>query len=98
MRAIHYRVLLVLTFCWSALGQQPELRLLLKVPNAVAVTGTPDSGYYILTSDNAVYGYKQTSSGPQFASKFALKESGNGLDITLVQAGQQNSILVTQWE
>lgn len=98
MRIIHHGVLLVLAFCCSALGQQPELRLLLKVPSAVAITGTPDSGYYVLTSDSAVYAYKQTSSGPQFAGKFALKDTGGGLDITLVQTGQQDSVLVTQWE
>jgi len=98
MRTIHYRVLLFLALSLSAACEQNELRLLLKVPKAVAVTGTPDSGYYVLTSDNQVYGYKQTSSGPQFTTKFALKDSGGGIDITLVPTGYQGSVLVTQWE
>lgn len=80
-----------------ATGQQSGLRLVLNVPKAIAVTGNPDTGYYVLTSDGVVYRYMQSSSGLQFASRFALQTPGDGLDLVVARIDQQDSVIVTQW-
>src|SRR5262249_1433785 len=86
---------LVLLTCAAA--QEPDLRLVLKAPNAVAVAGAPGSSYYVLSSDGVVYRYTQAGSDFHYAGTFALRDPANPIDMTFAQVGQQESILVTQW-
>ena len=81
-----------------AAAQQTDLRLILKVPDAVAVDGLPEVGYYILAADNVVYRYSKADSGLQFVGRFALEAPGtNGIDLTFVRDNKQDTIVVTQW-
>ena len=95
-----YRLLVAFTallFSTVSLGQQPELRLVAKVPYPVAVAGLPDAGYYILSAENIVYRYLATNSGLQFSSRFPLNPPGDAIDIAFLHVDQEDSVMVTQW-
>jgi hypothetical protein len=97
MRALCRFTLAVMVLNCAVAAAQQELRLVLKVPNAVAMDGFPDTGYYILTSDNAVYHYADTSGELRFIRKFPLQGTGDAMDLTFVRADGQDSVVVTQW-
>ncbi len=79
-------------------GQNPDLRLLLKVPNAVAIEGMPEIGYYILSADDTVYHYGTSGSGLQFSGRFSLQGTdAYGIDVTVIRDNNQDSIAVTEW-
>src|SRR5262249_6959591 len=86
---------LALAACAAA--QESDLRLVLKAPNAVAVAGTPESGYYVLSSDGVVHRYTQTDSDFHYAGTFALHDPASPIDITFARVGHEESVLVTQW-
>jgi DNA-binding beta-propeller fold protein YncE len=79
-------------------AQQADLRLVLKVPNAVAVDGLPEVGYYVLAADNAVYRYAKVGSDLQFIGRFSLQGRAKGIDLTFVRDSSQDTVVVTQWD
>lgn len=88
--------LILLSF--GAYAQQSDLSLLSKVQGAIAVTGAPGRGYYVLTSDKAVYHYTEIRAGRlSFAGRFDLQAPGKGIDIAFARVDQQDSVLVAQW-
>jgi len=82
----------------TAAGQQADLRLVLKVPDAVAVDGLPEVGYYVLTANNVVYRYARADSGLQFVGRFSLQTSATGIDLTFARDNRQDTVVVTEWD
>lgn len=89
-------LLLAIVGCaWLApAAQNLQLQLVLKVPNAIAMDGLPEAGYYLLTIDDAVYHYANTASGLQFVRKFPVA-AGQPIDIALAPLEQQDSLVIT---
>jgi DNA-binding beta-propeller fold protein YncE len=99
MRSIKsFLVSLAILSSVTAAGQQADLRLVLKVPNAVAVDGLPEVGYYVLAADNAVYRYAKVGSDLQFVGRFSLQGTAKGIDLTFVRDDTQGTVVVTQWD
>ena len=96
MKNTHTYIFLLFVLVACAGAQGPG-RLVLTVPNPVAVAGTPESAYYILTSDNAIYRYVRVGSDFHYVGKFILQDPRSGIDMTFAKVGQQESIIVTQW-
>lgn len=97
MRTARNGIFLLLVLITWAAAQGPDLRLVLTAPNAVAVAGVPESQYYVLSSDDAVYRYIQVGSDFRYVGQFFLQGPKNGIDMTLAQVDQQESVIVTQW-
>jgi hypothetical protein len=79
------------------LGQNAEPVMALKVRNPIAISGTPGTGYFVLTDDGAVYRYVDKPSGLTFAGKFGLPTPGEAYDLTTTRAENRDSVIVTSW-
>jgi sugar lactone lactonase YvrE len=95
MKRAHSCILLLVLVAYAT--AQAPARLLLTVPNAVAIAGTPESAYYVLSSDSAIYRYMRVGSDFRYAGKFVLQDPRSGVDMTLAKVGQDESVIVTQW-
>lgn len=74
-----------------------QVNVVLKVPQPVAIVGTPNFGYFILCQDNGVFHYVPTPHGLEFKNRFDNRTPGQSFDITYVQLNGQESVFISSW-